>query len=108
MKKRLLFTALLLSACSQLPSERSAEVDTLVVPGQSSQPDVAEEVVIANSDTTESVATDFEHIFVDSDMTFTGTLPCADCPGISYHLNLFRDDRFEVREEYLDGSRVDL
>ena len=108
MKKRLLFTALLLSACSQLPSERSAEVDTLVVPGQSSQPDVAEEVVIANSDTTESVATDFEHIFVDSDMTFTGTLPCADCPGISYHLNLFRDGRFEVRQEYLERNQVEL
>lgn len=108
MKKRLLVTALLLSACSQLPTERSAKVETLVIPSQVTQPTEPEEVVIENSDTTEAVATDFEHIFVDADMSFTGTLPCADCPGISYHVNLYRDGRFEARQEYLDRNQVNL
>jgi copper homeostasis protein (lipoprotein) len=34
--------------------------------------------------------------------TFTGTLPCADCPGIRYHLNLLPDDAFFLRMTYLD------
>ena len=67
-----------------------------------------EDVVIENNDTAESVATDFEHIFVDADMTFSGTLPCAECPGISYHINLFRDGRFEARQEYLQRNQINL
>jgi len=110
MKKRLIVTALLLSSCSHLPSERTAaDVGTLIVPAKS-EPAAAqpEEVVVENSETAESVATDFEHIFVDTDMTFSGTLPCADCPGISYHLNLYRDGRFEMRQEYLQRNQVNL
>lgn len=106
MKKRLLVTALLLSACSQLPSERPA--DTAIVAVQPQPAVEPEEIVIENSETAEAVATDFEHIFVDSDMTFTGTLPCADCPGISYHINLYRDGRFELRQEYLERNQVNL
>jgi uncharacterized lipoprotein YbaY/heat shock protein HslJ/uncharacterized lipoprotein NlpE involved in copper resistance len=34
--------------------------------------------------------------------TFTGTLPCADCPGIRYQLNLFPDDSFFLRTTYGD------
>ncbi|MEZ5568663.1 MAG: copper resistance protein NlpE N-terminal domain-containing protein [Halioglobus sp.] len=34
--------------------------------------------------------------------TFTGTLPCADCPGIDYHLNLFQDGVFYLRMRYQD------
>jgi copper homeostasis protein (lipoprotein) len=38
----------------------------------------------------------------DLPATFVGTLPCADCPGIRYHLNLFPDDSFVLRMTYLD------
>lgn len=36
--------------------------------------------------------------------TFTGTLPCADCPGIKWQLNLFGDDSFVLRTSYLDRA----
>jgi copper homeostasis protein (lipoprotein) len=112
MKKCFIVTVLLLSACSQLPTERRAEVDTLIIPQQTAAPLPPEEVAtddeVANSDTTEAVATDFEHIFIDSDMTFSGTMPCADCPGIAYHINLFRDGRFAVRQEYLERNQVNI
>lgn len=112
MKKRFLVTVMLLSACSQLPTERKVEVDTLHVPVKSTVPaatsNVPEEIIIENDATAESLATDFEHVFVDTDMTFSGTLPCADCPGITYHLNLFRDGRFAVRQEYIDRNQVSI
>jgi copper homeostasis protein (lipoprotein) len=34
--------------------------------------------------------------------TFTGTLPCADCPGIRYELTLYPDDSFLLRRAYID------
>jgi uncharacterized lipoprotein YbaY/heat shock protein HslJ len=42
--------------------------------------------------------------------TFSGTLPCADCPGIRYQLNLFPDDSFFVRAISIDrpGQHDDL
>lgn len=33
--------------------------------------------------------------------SFAGTLPCADCPGIRYSLNLFADQVFHLRTEYV-------
>jgi len=41
--------------------------------------------------------------------TFAGTLPCADCQGIRYQLNLFDDDSFFLRRTYLGkaGEPVD-
>ena len=33
--------------------------------------------------------------------TFEGELPCADCPGIFYHLDLFEDGVFFLRTTYL-------
>ena len=49
--------------------------------------------------------------------TFTGDLPCADCPGLRYHLNLFADQSFfpqndlsgagespHLRDRFLDTS----
>ena len=33
--------------------------------------------------------------------TFTGDLPCADCPGIRYQLDLFPDGAFYLRQTYL-------
>jgi uncharacterized lipoprotein NlpE involved in copper resistance len=32
--------------------------------------------------------------------TFVGTLPCADCPGIRYQVNLFPDQTFVSRMTY--------
>ncbi len=43
--------------------------------------------------------------------TFKGTLPCADCPGIDYHLNLLEDGVYFLRETYQDrdnGSFDDI
>ena len=41
--------------------------------------------------------------------TFTGTLPCADCQGIKYHLNLFGDDSYFLRRTYVGkpGGPID-
>lgn len=36
--------------------------------------------------------------------TFVGTLPCADCEGIRYQLNLFADDSFVARMTYVGKS----
>ena len=33
--------------------------------------------------------------------TFTGQLPCADCEGISYHLDLWPDQGYHLRREWL-------
>lgn len=42
--------------------------------------------------------------------TFTGTLPCADCPGIRYRLNLWPDGVFHLHREWLEreGFESDL
>ena len=41
--------------------------------------------------------------------SFTGTLPCADCAGIEYHLDLWPDQIYHMRRVYLgvDDSRDD-
>lgn len=33
--------------------------------------------------------------------TFTGTLPCADCDGIAYHLDIWPDQTYHLRREWL-------
>lgn len=38
----------------------------------------------------------------DLPATFTGTLPCADCPGIDYHIDFFGDETFHLRTRYRD------
>lgn len=38
----------------------------------------------------------------DLPATFTGTLPCADCPGIDYHIDFFGDETFHMRTRYRD------
>jgi len=43
--------------------------------------------------------------------TYTGVLPCADCPGIEYHLDLFPDRAYYLRRVYRgrhDGSFDDI
>ncbi len=37
----------------------------------------------------------------DLPATFEGVLPCADCEGIRYHLDLFEDEAFFLRTAYL-------
>lgn len=38
----------------------------------------------------------------DLPATFTGELPCADCPGIRYHLDLLADGSYQLRLTYLE------
>jgi uncharacterized lipoprotein NlpE involved in copper resistance len=38
--------------------------------------------------------------------TYTGLLPCADCPGIDYQLNLRADHRYRLRLTYRDRDTV--
>jgi len=38
---------------------------------------------------------------LDLPASFSGTLPCADCEGISYHLNLLPNNIFYLSSEYL-------
>lgn len=44
--------------------------------------------------------------------SFTGTLPCADCEGIAHHLDLWPDQTFHLRREWLgregDTRRDDI
>ena len=40
--------------------------------------------------------------------TFVGTVPCADCPGIRYQLNLLPDQTFFLRLIYLERSVAPL
>lgn len=39
---------------------------------------------------------------MDFPASFTGTLPCADCPGIDYRLNVFADQSFFLQTDYRD------
>ncbi|CAM3880985.1 META domain-containing protein [Rheinheimera salexigens] len=113
MKKRLLFSALLLSACTPLPPSADrispapvSNSDTVQVkPDTQAAPVVDSSAPIAT--TTESQS-EPELITINNDMSFIGVLPCADCPGISYHINLFRDGRFEARQEYLERNYVNI
>ena len=46
-----------------------------------------------------------------SKMVYRGVLPCADCSGIRTTLTLYRDQdanpsRYELNQQYLDGSKV--
>lgn len=39
--------------------------------------------------------------------SFTGTLPCADCPGIAHQLDLWPTGGYALRREYIDRDRVE-
>lgn len=39
--------------------------------------------------------------------SFAGTLPCADCPGIHWHLDLWPNGRFHLRRQYQDREAKD-
>ena len=38
--------------------------------------------------------------------SYEGQLPCADCPGVSWKLDMWPDGRFHLRQEYLDRDLV--
>lgn len=95
----------LLSACTSIPAP--VVVPAKVQPVEEAKPElVANEVL--NSDTTEAVPTDFGLIFIDRNMTFSGTLPCKKCEGINYQLNVYADGHFEARREYINKNLVEL
>ena len=57
----------------------------------------------AAADETEDAAATVDRSALDDlPATFEGELPCADCPGIFYHLDLFEDRVFFLRTTY-DG-----
>src|SRR5690554_3104376 len=39
-------------------------------------------------------------------VSYSGTLPCADCPGIDYRLNLFADHSYYLQMHYRDSGDV--
>ncbi|HET7306969.1 MAG TPA: copper resistance protein NlpE [Gammaproteobacteria bacterium] len=39
-------------------------------------------------------------------VTYKGLLPCADCPGIEYRLNLLADHRYRLRLDYQDRDAM--
>jgi len=41
---------------------------------------------------------------LDLPASFTGTLPCADCAGIRYHLDLWPDQVYHLRREWLGDA----
>jgi copper homeostasis protein (lipoprotein) len=44
---------------------------------------------------------------LDLPATFTGSLPCADCPGIDWHLDLWPDGRFHLLRRYRERQATD-
>ncbi|WP_439102064.1 copper resistance protein NlpE N-terminal domain-containing protein [Congregibacter sp.] len=42
----------------------------------------------------------------DGAASYEGRLPCADCPGVYWKLDLWPEGRFHLRQEYLDRDSV--
>lgn len=48
---------------------------------------------------------DERHVIIeDFPASYSGTLPCADCPGIDYRLNLFADKSYYLQMHYQDSG----
>lgn len=43
---------------------------------------------------------------LETPVTYAGLLPCADCPGIQYQLNLLANHHFRLRLEYVDRNAI--
>ncbi|WP_231916682.1 META domain-containing protein [Rheinheimera sp. SA_1] len=97
----------LLSACTTVPVKTVVPAPVQPVAPVVVEPDLVPDEVV-KSDNAESIATDFGLIFIDRDMTFTGTLPCDKCPGVQYHINVYQDGKFEARREFIDRNVVEL
>lgn len=69
-----------------------------------------EEPAAAATPDTAARAGTYDEIGLELPATFTGTLPCADCPGVAWHIDLWPDGVFHLRQEYLerDGDYFDL
>ncbi|WP_439107944.1 copper resistance protein NlpE N-terminal domain-containing protein [Congregibacter sp.] len=57
----------------------------------------------SDSDSDSVADTSFE---IDTAMSYKGTLPCADCPGVLWQLDLWPTGRFHLRQEYLGRDTV--
>ncbi|WP_240652719.1 META domain-containing protein [Rheinheimera riviphila] len=97
----------LLVGCTTVPVKTVVPAPVQPVAPVVVEPDLVPDEVV-KSDTAESIATDFGLIFIDRDMTFTGTLPCEKCPGVQYHINVYQDGKFEARREFIDRNVVEL
>lgn len=100
-------SALLLSACSVVPEQVAKPAPVQDIQEVQVEPELVPDEVV-HSDNAQPIATDFGLIFIDRDMTFTGTLPCQKCPGVVYHVNLYQDGKFEARREFIDRNLVEL
>ena len=106
-KRSFLLSAVLLSACTTVPEPKPAPVAAKPAEPVVVKPDLVPDEVV-HSDNAQPIATDFGLIFIERDMTFTGTLPCKKCPGVNYHINVYRDGKFEARREYIDRNQIEL
>jgi len=109
MKKQLSVCLVLagLAACSQLQPQVPAPVAEVNKVETKPEPQLVENEVL-NDQATQAVATDFGHIFIDRDMTFSGTLPCRSCAGVKYQVNIYQNGQFEARQEYIDSPDINL
>ena len=48
-----------------------------------------------------------EELPLELPASFLGTLPCADCPGIDWHLDLWPDGRYALSRSYRDRDGRD-
>jgi copper homeostasis protein (lipoprotein) len=106
-KRSLLVSAVLLSACTSVPEPKPAPVVVKPAEPVVVKPELVPDEVV-HSDNAQPIATDFGLIFIERDMTFTGTLPCKKCPGVNYHVNIYPDGRFEARREFIDLNQIEL
>jgi heat shock protein HslJ len=106
-KRSLLVSAVLLSACTSVPEPKPAPVVVKPAEPVVVKPELVPDEVV-HSDNAQPIATDFGLIFIERDMTFTGTLPCKKCPGVNYHVNIYPDGSFEARREFIDLNQIEL
>ncbi len=106
-KRSFVISAVLLSACTTVPVPKPVPVTVKPAEPVVVKPALVRDEVV-HSDNAQPIATDFGLIFIERDMTFTGTLPCKKCPGIQYHINVYQDGKFEARREYIDRNQIEL
>ena len=85
----LFISALLLTACQDNSTSKESLSDSLEVKKQQQQTTAS--VTITNA---------------SWPGTYSGTVPCADCPGIKTELTLLADNTYELKQVYLE-SKVD-
>jgi copper homeostasis protein (lipoprotein) len=105
MNRKLLLLAMVstlaIAACKpQAPAEPAAPAQ----PAQSAAPPAPVAVESAPSSTAADVPFDMKGFAG----TFTGTMPCADCPGIDTKLVLNADGTYKLHESYRDKPDGDF